>query len=437
MNKKEISEIKRNFNDESGFFTLNKVVSAFVDSEKNIKYKNTRAYNTIEENEAELIMGALRKVFSGTVSKNLLEYRFPDEQYAEGGTQNILYKAVKSKFEDEQSIEVLLKQVVEKMVYASTYAIFAGYCSYSVFKKSSDGGDYEDSDSNYNFIVVAVCPVEIRIDGLIYDEDANEIIKKPNTDRMVSESPTDGFIYPVFSDRGSDVNHVMYYTKKPKEPNTTVVNDVLGCEFIATAYDEKATFQCVLNNVIADELNYDIITTVNEKILEVVEENKDETEPPVIDKQCLNKILTESGVSVTKLEVLDKVFESVVGDTPLRASNLVEKKTVLSMPSITINITKDGVNKVKTTVIEGKKCLVIDLDDPEISVNGLTASVTARTGISASQSDSDGESTSTNDSVSTNIGAIISDSDNEIKSIVDNVKNIISGSVGVADVYSE
>lgn len=375
MNKKEISEIKRNFNDESGFFTLNKVVSAFVDSEKNIKCQNTRTYNIIEENEAELIMGALKKVFSGTLAKNLLEYGFPDEQYAEGGTQNILYAAVKTKFEDQEKIDTLLKHIVDKMIYTSTYAIFAGFCTYSVFKKSKDNESFEDSDHNYNFIVVAVCPVEIRIDGLIYDEEANDIVKKPNTDRTVSESPTDGFIYPVFSDRGSDVNHVMYYTKKPKEPNTTIINDVLGCEFIATADDEKATFQCVLNNVIADELNYDIITTVNEKIMEVVAENQDETDLPLINKHSLSKILTESGVSETKLEVFDKVYESVVGDTPLRASNLIEKKTVLTLPSITINITKDGVDKVKTAIIEGKKCLVIDLDDPEISVNGLTANV--------------------------------------------------------------
>ena len=39
MNKKEINEIKKNFNDDCGFFTVNHVVTAFVDAEKNIKCK--------------------------------------------------------------------------------------------------------------------------------------------------------------------------------------------------------------------------------------------------------------------------------------------------------------------------------------------------------------------------------------------------------------
>ena len=32
MNKKEINEIKKNFNDDCGFFTVNHVVTAFVDA---------------------------------------------------------------------------------------------------------------------------------------------------------------------------------------------------------------------------------------------------------------------------------------------------------------------------------------------------------------------------------------------------------------------
>ena len=64
-----------------------------------------------------------------------------------------------------------------------------------------------------------------------------------------------------------------------------------------------------------------------------------------------------------------------MGDKSLTAVNLIDRKTVLSVPSITVNITKDGVNKVRTEVIDGKKCLIIDLDDPEISVNGISATI--------------------------------------------------------------
>ena len=48
MNKKEINEIKKNFNDDCGFFTVNNVVTAFVDAEKNKKCKT----NQLQHNSA-------------------------------------------------------------------------------------------------------------------------------------------------------------------------------------------------------------------------------------------------------------------------------------------------------------------------------------------------------------------------------------------------
>ncbi|MBE6837685.1 MAG: DUF4317 family protein [Ruminococcus sp.] len=371
MNKKEVSEIKRHFTEEDGFFNIGKVVTAFVDAEKNIKYKASKNFNIIEESEAELIMKSLRKVFSGKVSKNLLEYAFPNPAYAPGGTQNILYEATRTKLEDDEKADALLEHITKKMDYLSTYAVFIGYCSYSVFKKTKDGEALDDSDHNYNFIVTAVCPVEIRIDGLVYDEDENVITRKPTNDRVVGENPTDGFVFPAFSEGGADVNHVMYYTRKPKAPNISIINEVLGCRFISTYNDERVTFQSVMNNVVGDELNFEVVTSVNEKISEVVAQNQDDTEPPVIDKERLTRILSESGVSDEKLETLDKVYENIVGETVMRASNLVENRTVVAVPSVTVNIKKDGLSKVKTQTIDGKRCLIIDLEDPDIVVNGL------------------------------------------------------------------
>ena len=39
MNKKELNDLKKNFDDKSGFFTFNRVLRAFVDSDKNVVFK--------------------------------------------------------------------------------------------------------------------------------------------------------------------------------------------------------------------------------------------------------------------------------------------------------------------------------------------------------------------------------------------------------------
>ena len=71
----------------------------------------------------------------------------------------------------------------------------------------------------------------------------------------------------------------------------------------------------------------------------------------------------------------ERIMSAAAGGKPLTAVNLVEKRTVVSAPSITVNIGKDAVDKVKTQIVDGRKCLIINLDDPEIEVNGLETTI--------------------------------------------------------------
>ncbi|MBO5560476.1 MAG: DUF4317 domain-containing protein [Ruminococcus sp.] len=374
MNKKEIAEIKKNFSDDSGFFTVGKVLSAFIDAEKNIVYKDTVLYNLMNSEEAELIMEILRKTLSGTLGKNLKEYAFPKEQYDDGGSQKFMYDLLCSKLADDEVNEKFLKRIAENVEYISTFAVFSAHCTYSVLKKNKND-DLEDDDAelDYNFVITAICPVDLRFDGLIYSDENCKIEKKTTCDRIVG-MPTDGFLYPVFSERAPDVNSVMYYSKNFKKPNTTVVENFLGCEFVMTAPSEKQTFQKILSNVVGEELDYELITNVNEKLTEYVDSYTHETEPAQVDAGKLNSILWECGVSQDKLEHVSKVFENATDNKPLTAANLIDRKTVVEVEGITVNIGKDSVDKVQTQEIGGRKCLVIALDD-NVSVNGLPANV--------------------------------------------------------------
>ncbi len=376
MNKKELAEIKKNFTDTSGLFTLNHIVTAYIDPQKNIRCKTNRMYSLIPEEEGSVLMESLSKIFRGSLGKGLLEYSFPNEEYEEDGSQKELYEAMKTKLKDETAVDKLIVRIVNNLAYEPAYTIIIGHCSYSIITKDKNDEALDSSADEYNFIVAAICPANTNDDGLMFDSDSNTIVKKANTELIISREPTDGFFFPVFSDRSPDVNRVMYFTKSPKKPNISFVDDVLGCEFIMSAHGEKETFQAVLNDVVGDELNYTVITRVNEKLQEVVINSKNETELPIIDDRRMYNILSDSGVSDEKLEALPSVFKQKVGEGVLTATNLVENKTTLATPEITVNISKNATDKVRTTVVDGRRCLLIDLDDPAICINGLTTRIT-------------------------------------------------------------
>ncbi len=371
MNKKETSEIKKNFSDKSGFFIMEKILTAFVDAEKNVRYNNINSCLTMPVEEHDVYDETLKKVLNTNVGKSFIEYEFPNEAYDEGQPQNILYTLLKSELKDEAAAEDFVNHIANNIAYEGPFAIITAYCCYTIRKKDKNDEFADGEDEIYRYLLTAICPVNTSTDGFVFDSFNNEITKKLNTELIISKAPSDGFLYPVFSNRSTDVNHVMYYTKSATKPNISVVENVLGCTFVMSAENEKTSFQSILKSVAGDDLDYMLIKTVNEKIQEVVDSSKDDTDKAVIDNNVLKDILTDIGVPEERVQMVEPVYEKVCGNAPLTASNLVESKTVLSSPGITVNIKPSAADKVRTSVVDGRRCLLIDIDDPTIEINGL------------------------------------------------------------------
>ncbi len=375
MNKKELSEIKKNFSDSSDLFTLNHVVSAFVDAEKNIHSVKSNAFRNIPTEECECYMATLKRVFAGTMGKGLLEYEFPREAYEEGAPQHILYNALTSKL-DDSSVNLLLDQIVNNMDYVSTYAILIGHCTYTVFNKTKNDEANPYDAFDYSFLTVAICPVELRVDGLIYSEEADAIVRKTTYDRIVSEVPTDGFLYPTFTGRGPDVNHVLYSVRKPKEVNVSIVEDVLGCKFVCTAAREKESFHNIMEQA-QDELSLGVIADVNQRLLDYAKEYRNDPDIPTVDDIQMRDILLDSGVSESKAMQMQNLYREVTREKPMAICNLTENKTTITSEGITVHVSKEMVNKVRTSCKDGVCSILIDLDEPNIQVNGMNVKLSS------------------------------------------------------------
>lgn len=371
MNKKETNEIKKNFSDKSGFFDMERVLTGFVDAEKNVRYHNTTSCMTMTSEENNVYCETMKKVLNTKIGKNFCEYEFPNEAYEDGKPQNILYSLLKSELKDEIPCEDFLNHIANTIAYEGPFAVVTAYCSYTIRRKDKNDEFADGEDEIYRYLLTAICPVNTGSDGFVFDSFNNEIMKKINTELIISKAPSDGFLYPVFSNRSSDINHVMYYTKSANKPNISIIEDVLGCNFVMSAENEKASFRSIIKNVIGDDLDYTLIKTVNEKIQDVIEANKYDTDRTVIESSHLKNILADIGLPEERVNMVEPVYEKVCGNTPLTAANIVDNKTVLTSPGITVNIKPSAADKVRTSVIDGRRCLLIDLDEPTIDVNGF------------------------------------------------------------------
>ena len=372
MNKKELSEIRKNFREDSGFFTLDRVLTAYVDPEKNVLYKENKNYALIPEDEGTVMFETLRKVLGGSLGKHLVEYAFSENKGLSKliGAYPQLDDTVKGKLQDIDANDELVSRIVSRYDCSGAYAIIIGYCTYSITSRRDENDeDFGNREDEYNFIVTALCPACTGDDGLMFDRNNASIIKKSNTDLLISRTPTDGFLYPVFSNRQPDMNSVMYYTKTPKKPNISMVEDVLDCDFAMTCQSEKAAFGKILSVVLGDDLSYTVITQVNDELRGIAAEFRNETEMPLLTSSILNGILYNVGFKDVDTF---PVFKDITGGfDSLRVENLIESKIVLKTTEVTVSVAGVAADHVRTIVQDGRKCLVIDLDDPNVTVNDI------------------------------------------------------------------
>ena len=376
MNKKEITEIKKSFKSDNGYFTTDRILTAFVDAEKNILYNNTHSTYTMTVEDRDIYDETLLKVLNTNIGKNFNEFAFPDSAYKENQPQSILYNIVKGELKDTEANTAYVEHIANNLLYTGPYTIITAFCVYNVRKTNSNDEFNEDNeDELYKFIITAICPADTGDDGFIFDSDNKEIIKKLNTELVINKAPSDGFIFPVFNNRSSDINYVGIYSKSKAKPNVSMIENVMQCNYIMSADLEKTTFQNLLKTVVDEDLNYSFINSINDKIKDIINVNRDETEVTTINATVIADICSDFGLAEERVNMIAPVYEKLCGDMELTAYNIVDNKTTINTDGIKISVGSMDTDKIRTAVINGRKCIIIDVDEPTIEVNGLSVNL--------------------------------------------------------------
>ena len=370
MIKKEISEIKRQFTP-SGC-SITRICGCYVDGEKNKKAELKEAFLSLPEEEIFKYFELLRKTLSGTLGKNLLDLEFPLASEQEGGTQEFLLRLRESKLKDDTLLDEFYDKVVASYEYVGNYLILLIHDAYDVPGKTTDGLTMEDaSDSVFEYLLCCICPVNLSKPGLSYDALANEFHNRVRD--WVVEMPEVGFLFPAFNDRSSDLHSTLYYTKNPEEPHSELVDQILGATLPLTAGSQKETFQALIEETLGQDAEYEVVKSIHENLTEMIEEHKEIPEPLMLDKHQVKNLFEKSGVVEEKLTDFDKLYDAAAGeDTSLMVNNVANTRTFeVKTPDVVVRVNPERADLVNTLFIEGKRCLVIEIND-HVEVNGVT-----------------------------------------------------------------
>ena len=370
MIKQEINELKRLYTPSN--CSITRICGCYVDGEKNKKTEFKEAFLSLPEEEIFKYFELLRKTLSGSLGKNLLNLDFPLASEQEGGTQAALLALRDSKLKDDALIEEFYDRVINTYEYVGNYLILLIHDAYDVPGKTTDGLTMDDaSDTVFEYIMCCICPVNLSKPGLSYDNINNEFHNRIRD--WVVEMPETGFLFPSFNDRATDIHSTLFYSKNPEEAHSEFVENILGCTMPLSAGTQKEAFQALIEETLGDEVEYEVVKNIHENLTELIEEHKEIPEPLTLDKHQVKSLFEKSGVKEEKLTDFDKLYDAAAGeDTSLFVNNVANVRTFeVKTPDVVIKVNPERADLVNTLQIDGKRCLVIEIND-HVEVNGIT-----------------------------------------------------------------
>lgn len=330
MRKKDILELKRRLKKDDCTFT--KMCGYYVNGEKNIILNFKETFLNLEEDEFFKYLEIAKKVLSGTIGNNLLELNFPLNEENTNEKQSFLMALKKSKLKDDNMLDSFYKSIIDSYDYTGNFLILIFHDAYDVITKTKDNLKLDESEEVYEYILCAICPVSLSKPGLGYLEDDNRIGVRVRD--WVVEPPTNGFVFPAFIDRSSDVNSVMYYTKNAKDSHPELMEEVLGCSSKKTATEKKETFQNIITNAFGsdEEKSESLFMEIQENLNNIIDENNNlngkDSESVILTNDTIQDILAENGVSEEISTKIEKFYTKEFGNTPPIAEDLVDTKAL-------------------------------------------------------------------------------------------------------------
>lgn len=428
MNKKEVLELKRRFKKEAATFT--RVSGCYVDGNHNKVCKFGNTFLNLEEDEFYKYLEIANKALSGTIGNNLLELKFPIEEEEVGGRQHILMALRASKLEDENLLDTFYDLVIDTYDHAGNYLIVLFHDAYDVMSRTSDNNNLDESEEVYEYLICAICPVDLSKPGLGFLEEEHRI--GPRVRDWVVGAVDTAFLFPAFNDRSTDIHSTLFYTKNTKEPHSEFMANGLGCGIERTATEQKMAFHSIVRNVLGaedehtDDVLLDLQQNLSDMIDEYAETHDDDEDVFLLDKEVVTKLLADSEISEEKAAKIEKSVDEAFGEKPPAAENVIDSKALVQNElrvekmaledqvgtltvqlnekdealaertsqliekqeeidnyiaetktyDVVLRVKPEKASQIKSQVINGQKCLVIPMNEDEhATINGVNTTV--------------------------------------------------------------
>ena len=372
MNQKEISELRRRFRPEKN--AISRIYGCYVGSNNEIISYLDEPLGMMVLEEAEKYLGLLKKTFSGTLGKNLIDIVFSTQQVADSDEHRLLTALRDSGLKDGEVRQEFYQEVIDVLdMEDSNYLILLAHDVYDVPYRGKDDETHADaSEQVFSYIVCCVCPVKDGKLELGYCAGENEFHNCAPS--QIVAPPELGFLFPAFDDRAANIYNALAYARKPDELHQEFLAAVFHTEPPMSPCEQREAFQSAISEAMEGVCGLEVVQAVHEQLSQRIEQHKEskDPEPLEITASDVADILRDCGADeIQTAAFCEKCGERFGKGAALSPANLIDaKRFEVKTTDVTISIAPEHSYLVETRVIDGKKYLLIPAGE-DLEVNGM------------------------------------------------------------------
>ena len=379
MNKKDIAAIRRQFKLDNELMHIETIFNVYVQKESGDIYHHvSQPFELLDQEAQELFLVNFKKVLAGQLDTKLFELKFKKD--VEESTQDILFDGLQATEQEEWQDYML--EIVEKMYAHNVYefdtvvTFITGEYRKPMKQRNPESGE-GGTDNVYanKFILCSLNKTSLPKSSLIFDYIEKEFKPNSHVDPVINlTTPLTGFLFPTFTDNAADVNHILYSAGKANELDERFIDDILNCEPISTAIEDKDCFELIVSNIAGEKINADVVSNIYEKIDDIIEIAKedDDEEEPTLNYRDVEKILTTSGIEGVEEDTVKEAFKTVIDDElhSFKANNLIPTSIKIDTEIAKLSIKPQDLKNVKYITYNGKRCLLLEIDE-DVVIEGF------------------------------------------------------------------
>lgn len=334
MRKSDILELKKRY--KKNECTITRMCGCYVDAHKNQVVKIGETFLNLDDEEFYKYLEICKKTLSGTIGNQLLQLEFPTSEESAGGKQQFFMGLKSSALKNQELLDRFYELIIQNYDYTGNYLILLFHDVYDVMTKTSDKQKLDESEEVYEYILCSICPVSLTKPGLGYIEEENRIGVRIRD--WIVGAPENGFVFPAFSDRSSDIHSLIYYSKNTKDPHTSFMESGLGVNIKMTAAEQKETFHDILKTALVNAnledgvTADDVVMEIQESLQSRIEEQEiiyEKDHPPIVlTSETMQEILAENGLSEEVTAKIEQSMKEEFADELPTAEALVDQKAI-------------------------------------------------------------------------------------------------------------